>query len=86
MVTKFSIISANYYENKMADDSWSQPNFGSNWATKPVTTTETSLTWGDDRTSNGTSNQQSNSQQSTAKPKGGFGIFVDEAQFPTWDD
>ncbi len=71
------------YENKMADDSWSQ---STNWSSKPAKTNETSLTWGDDRTSNGKSNTQSNSQQSTAKPQGGFGIFVDETQFPTWDD
>lgn len=74
------------YENKMADDSWSQSNFGSNWNNKPVATNETSLTWGDERASNGKSNQQNNSQQSTAKPQGGFGIFVEETQFPTWDD
>lgn len=76
------------YENKMADDSWSQSNFGTNWTSKPAKTNETSLTWGDERTSNGRSNQQSNSnsQQSAAKPQGGFGIFVDETQFPSWDD
>ncbi|KAJ6634734.1 putative cationic amino acid transporter, partial [Pseudolycoriella hygida] len=60
------------YENKMADDSWSQSNFGSNWTSKPVKTNETSLTWGDERTSNGKSNQQSKSQQSTAKSQDGF--------------
>lgn len=78
------------YENKMADDSWSQSNFGSNWTTsQPTKTNETSLTWGDERTNNRKTNSQSNAQSSAAapaKPQGGFGIFVDETQFPTWDD
>lgn len=77
------------YENKMADDSWSQSNFGSSWTSKPASkTNETSLTWGDERTSNGKSNppKTANEQSSAAKPQGGFGIFVDESQFPSWDD
>lgn len=73
------------YENKMADDSWSQSNFGSNWTSKPANTHETSLTWGDERSNNGKSNAQQSS--TAAKPQSGFGgIFVDEEQFPTWDD
>lgn len=75
------------YENKMADDSWSQSNLGSNWNSKTAKTNETSLTWGDERPSNGKSSQQSSSQPAAAaKPQGGFGIFVEETQFPTWDD
>lgn len=75
------------YENKMADDSWSQSNFGSNWSSQPAKTNETSLTWGDERTNNRKSNSQSNAASSAPpKPQDGFGIFVEENQFPTWDD
>lgn len=89
------------YENKMAEDSWSQNNYsGASWS-------DPSKTWGDNNTSlnyqqpptqkletKSTKTQKSKQPvKPTAEPtakqapkKDGFGMFIDETQFPSWDD
>lgn len=73
------------YENKMAEDSWSTSNFtGGSWSTAKVPVDHTKA-WGD---SSATSSRAgaAGSATGTGKVDGGFGIFVEETQYPTWDD
>lgn len=88
------------YENKMADDDWSQSQFtGSSWSnarhapTGPAAAEGTSQAWGSaTKASTKPASEGRDKRQSSAAPAqagpvpGGFGIFVDETQFPTWDD
>lgn len=70
------------YENKMAEDNWSQSKYtaGNSWNNKTtVNNDKSSKNWSESK--NDTTNRQP-----TQPVPGGFGIFVDETQFPTWDD
>lgn len=73
------------YENKMADDSWSQ---GKSWTSKAgPAPAPGNNTWG--KNGDPKSSTSGAGVEGTAPAKsvpGGFGIFVDETQFPTWDD
>lgn len=84
------------YENKMADDDWSQSQFtGNSWSgagakTQNASTAGSTRTWGEAGAA-GAQQSGAAATSSAAAPQagpvpGGFGIFVDEAQFPTWDD
>lgn len=77
------------YENKMADDSWSQQSQNKSWNSKSTSKTgKNSSAWGDQASGAAAAGNQT-STASAAPPSsvpGGFGIFVDETQFPTWDD
>lgn len=86
------------YENKMADDDWSQSQFtGSSWSNArnaptgaAVAAAGSTQAWGsatNTTTSTSTKGGQPSAAPAQAGPvPGGFGIFVDESQFPTWDD
>lgn len=78
------------YENKMSDDTWSQSNFSTGWnntATATTSITDPSRTWGDDSTSQKHNKKSTQQQNTKTQPvPGGFGIFVEESQFPSWDD
>lgn len=71
------------YENKMAEDTWSQGNFPADSWSNPKAPVDHAKTWGDSSTSRPTG---SSAGQSGGKVDGGFGIFVEETQYPTWDD
>lgn len=74
------------YENKMADDSWSQQSQAKSWNSKSTSKTgNNSSAWGD-QASGAAGNQASTASAAPSSVPGGFGIFVDETQFPTWDD
>lgn len=100
------------YENRMADESWTQPNHcASNWDSIDI-----NKAWGDlstagkpnnmmpsirlqktantrqtqpkekDKHSSKASNQLRQEKVQSEVKKEGFSVFVDESQFPTWDD
>lgn len=70
------------YENKMAEESWSQSNFSEgSWSTAKAPV-DHAKTWGD----SSKSKAGGTVQQPTSKVDNGFGIFVEETQYPTWDD
>lgn len=79
------------YENKMSEDSWSQSKFTTGWnGTATTSLSDPSKAWGEDVTkhkkSSTTQQQQQSTSSNTQPVPDGFGIFVDESQFPKWDD
>lgn len=78
------------YENRMADDNWSQNNHFNNSAANSWSTVDPNSAWGEESQQH---NQQHSSRQQPPQPptrpevkKDGFGIFVQESNFPSWDD
>lgn len=73
------------YENKMAEESWSQSNFtDGGWSTTKAPVDHTKA-WGDPSATSSRPGA-AGTAPTTGKVDGGFGIFVEETQYPTWDD
>ena len=75
------------YENKMAEESWSQQNvYTTSWG-NTAAATDQNKAWGEPESRTVQNNSKTNplAQTQATNPAGGFKIFVDESEFPKWD-
>jgi len=66
----------------MAADNWSQSH--NSWSSNMPKPANQQAVWGDTKHQNKT--HKTTIEQQPQPKKDGFGMFIDETQFPKWDD